>query len=668
MLLAMPLGAEMGALDNALHALRFPGSMRLPAGSVDVGGEMRWSLLVHHRGRCGVGRARHLCQRHSRAAPRLHQHEHAGEPGNQRGLRYSAYATIWPADGRQVYFDAVLLIVGFLLLGKALKAAPSGARWRRWTRSRACGRSLPGAFDGVQAVVPLEEIQPGRQRSCPSRRALPGGRNDSSKAAPRWTSRCLRANLPAAARARRPRAGRLAQLRRRGHLPGAVAGRATVLAQITRMVEQAQSSRAPMERLADRASAIFVPVVLALAVHHLCVWLIAAHRCRWPWPTRSPFWWSPAPAPWAWPCPRRSPLPWAAARNSAFSSKAARRWSGSRTSMSSSSTRPERSPWAGRCWQGFISLGRRHEENDLLRMAAAAEERSNHPLAHAILDQRAESLGLTWQPAEDVQIFPGRGLSAHGRRPRMPARQRSPLPRVLHSVAPRCASLRSRASRGCGWRSITCPVGYFDARDALRPDAAEAIAALRPGRPARPHAHRRLRRRRRAHRASGGNHEVEAGLDPAGKLARIRACKKRPARGHGGRRHQRRRRAGPGRCRHRHGHRRRPGPGGGRRAAAARATLRHSRAAPGPPRCASCARTWAGPSATTCSAFPWPPGLLYPAFHILLTPWLAAAAMALSSVCVLGNSLRLRVGNLSLVSAGERLPIISRPTPAREIN
>ena len=58
--------------------------------------------------------------------------------------------------------------------------------------------------------------------------------------------------------------------------------------------------------------------------------------------------------------------------------------------------------------------------------------------------------------------------------------------------------------------------------------------------------------------------------------------------------------------------------------------------------CASCARTWPGPSATTCSAFPWPRACFTRPFTFCSRPWLAAAAMALSSVCVLANSLRLR--------------------------
>ncbi|MGA0879440.1 MAG: heavy metal translocating P-type ATPase, partial [Ilumatobacteraceae bacterium] len=51
-------------------------------------------------------------------------------------------------------------------------------------------------------------------------------------------------------------------------------GRDTVLAQMARLVEKAQDGKAPVQRLADRVSAVFVPFVMTLAVVTLVVWLI----------------------------------------------------------------------------------------------------------------------------------------------------------------------------------------------------------------------------------------------------------------------------------------------------------------------------------------------------------------------------------------------------------
>ena len=54
-------------------------------------------------------------------------------------------------------------------------------------------------------------------------------------------------------------------------------GSDTALAQIARLVEQAQSAKAPVQRLADRVSSVFVPVVILIALFTAVGWLATGH-------------------------------------------------------------------------------------------------------------------------------------------------------------------------------------------------------------------------------------------------------------------------------------------------------------------------------------------------------------------------------------------------------
>jgi P-type Cu+ transporter len=286
-------------------------------------------------------------------------------------------------------------------------------------------------------------------------------------------------------------------------------------------------------------------------------------------------------------------------------------------------------------------------ENDLLRMAAAAEERSNHPLAHAIVGF-SQNLGLQWQPAEDVQILPGRGLTARveGRElllgnEALFAEFFIPLPKDIEPASPGTTRL---------WMaSDSKPVAFFDARDAVRPDAAAAIAALRST--AKGGAGLRVMMltgdspvAAAPIAAELGITEVEAALDPAGKLARIRDLQKSGLRvgmvGDGINDAGALAQADAGIA---------MGTGADLAQEAGDVLLLRTQPTAIPAALGLARETlrimrqnlgWA--VGYNLLGIPLAAGLLYPAFHILLTPWLAAAAMAVSSVCVLTNSLRLR--------------------------
>jgi Cu+-exporting ATPase len=188
------------------------------------------------------------------------------------------------------------------------------------------------------------------------------------------------------------------------------------------------------------------------------------------------------------------------------------------------------------------------------------------------------------------------------------------------------------------------PVGYFDARDALRSDAAEAVEALRES------GLRVLMLTGDSAAAAdpiakqAGIAEVEAGLDPAGKLARVRALQQSGLHvgmvGDGINDAGALAQADAGIA-----------MGTGADLAQEAGDVLLLRAQPSAiPAALSLARStiqvmrqnlgWA--VGYNLLGIPLAAGALYPAFHILLSPWIAAAAMAFSSVSVLANSLRLR--------------------------
>jgi Cu+-exporting ATPase len=562
--------------------------------------------------------------------------------GTGVAFAYSAFGTLKPAADHQVYFDAVLMIIGFLLLGKVLEAR---AKHRALAALDSLSRLRPATarriLDGVQAIVPLEEI-----RVADEVLVLPGERFpvDATIIEGRTTvDESMLTGEPTPLDRQvggRVLAGSL-------NYEGAVTcraeslGEATVLAQITRMVQQAQGSRAPMERLADRASSVFVPVVLGLAVVTFAVWLIAAHSL--PLAIAN----TVAVLVIACPCAMGLAVPAALTVAVGRGAQLGVLFKGGEALERLAHLDAIVVDKTGTLTVGRPVLAGVHPlagctENDLLRLAAAAEERSNHPLAHAVVDA-ARARGLVWKAAENVQNMPGRGLTAkvEGRdcllgNEVLFKEFSIPLPGGTHPPEAGVTRL---------WMALdNAPAGYFDARDALRPDAAEAVAALRQtglrvlmltgdsALAAAPIA------------KQAGITEVEASLDPAGKLARIRTLQQSGLRvamvGDGINDAAALAQADAGIA-----------MGSGADLAQEAGDVLLLRAQPSAiPAALGLARqtlrimrenlVWA--AAYNVIGIPLAAGALYPAFHILLGPWMAAAAMALSSVCVLANSLRLR--------------------------
>ena len=189
---------------------------------------------------------------------------------------YSAFVTATGADGH--YFDTAAVIVTLILVGKTLEArARSAAGDAARTLLERGAKEATVLADGVERRVPIEELRPGNVVIV-----LPGEKIPADgvvKEGTSWVdlSMLTGESVPVDVGPGSEVVG--ASINGHGRLVVFVTkvGANTKLSEIVRLLETAQGSRAPVQRLADRVSSIFVPVVMLVALATFAGWLVAAN-------------------------------------------------------------------------------------------------------------------------------------------------------------------------------------------------------------------------------------------------------------------------------------------------------------------------------------------------------------------------------------------------------
>ncbi|SEG37393.1 Cu+-exporting ATPase [Bryocella elongata] len=560
--------------------------------------------------------------------------------------------------GAEVYFEAVILILAFLLAGRWLE---SRARARATSALEGFGRLeakdvrllMPPA--GVvdyntlpETILPLDAIETGDLL-----RVLPGDRipvdgeivhGRSSIDASMLTGEPLPVSRGIGARAS---AGTL-NLDGVLVLRATAVGAASTLAQMRRLLAQAQNSRAPMERLADRVSAIFVPTVLALSAVTFAVWAVALNTHGAHEGFARPFAIAVAVLIIACPCAMGLAVPAAITVAIGRAAQLGLLIKGGEAlerlatvdmlAFDKTGTLTEGEPTIASL---VVTPDALYPRKTLIAWAAAAERLSTHPLAVAVVHFAAASEeAKELASIQDLRVLPGIGLEAVVEGHRLALGNASVLSKTTAPSAP----------LGLEYATPLYLViddqlqAAFYAVDTLRPQAAEAVTDLKAlgvtpliltgdvAASAAPIAR------------EAGITEIRAGLLPADKLAAIRtlqqAGRKVAMAGDGINDAAALAQSDAGLA---------MASGSDLARDAGDAILLHPdlRLLPASIRLARRATAimrqnlgWA--LAYNAIGLPIAAGVLYPHFHVLLSPVLASAAMALSSVSVLANSLRLR--------------------------
>lgn len=451
-------------------------------------------------------------------------------------------------------------------------------------------------------------------------------------------------------------------------------GKNTMLAKIVQMVAEAQRSRAPIQRLADRVAGWFVPAVVVIAVGTFVAWAI----------------WGPPPALAyalvnaiavliiACPCALGLATPMSIMTGTGKGAQ-----HGILIRNAEALETLEKIDTLVVDKTGTLTLGKpdlvsvaphgERAEADLLSAVAAVEMGSEHPLAHAIVEG-ARARGAAPAEARDLQSVTGEGVEATVGERRVAIGNEKMMRRVGIDDAAWLASAEEGRSRGHTVMFVAfdgTPAGLVAVADPIKPTSAAAIGAL----------HARgirvvmltgdSRATAEAVAREMGIDEVHANVSPEDKhrkIEELKAAGRRVAMAGDGINDA------PALAASDVGIAMGTGTdvaiesagvtlvrgdlvGAVQAIALSRATMRNIR------------QNLFFAFAYNALGIPVAAGLLYPAFGLLLSPMIAAAAMSLSSVSVIGNALRLRGLRLDMFAnaSGQAGPVDGAERPVARL-
>jgi P-type Cu+ transporter len=403
-------------------------------------------------------------------------------------------------DNGETYFEVAAVITTLILLGRLLETRARG-------RSSAAIRALVGLGvkdarvlrEGREEIVPVERLRVGdRFVVRPGEKVATDGVVEEGFSAVDQ-SMLTGEPVPVEVGPGAGVAGATVNVSGRLVVRATKVGAETALAQITRLVAEAQAGKAPIQRLVDRVSAVFVPIVIAVSVATLVVWLAVTGDAA------EAFTASVAVLIIACPCALGLATPTALMVGTGRGAQLGVLIKGPEILEQTRRVTTVVLDKTGTVTEGRMRLSQVTPLNgttraEALRLAGAVEDASEHPIGRAVAKAARAELG-TLPPVEKFQNLPGEG--------------------VIGRVDGRSVEVR-REDGEIVLRANGVPLASFVVDDTLKSTSAEAVQELKKLRLTPVLITGDNEQTARAVAAEVGIERVLAGVLPDGKAAEIR--------------------------------------------------------------------------------------------------------------------------------------------------